>query len=98
MHDCARSSCIAGYLPSEAAGRGVRSLVVGYYEDGELKPAGRVGTGFSGKVAADLKKKLEARRQKTSPFDGAAAREKGVVWVEPELVAEIEFRSWTRGR
>ncbi|MET0598354.1 MAG: DNA ligase D [Mesorhizobium sp.] len=88
---------LAGYLPSEAAGRGVRSLVVGYYEDGALKPAGRVGTGFSGKVAADLKKKLEARRQKTSPFSGDAARDKGVVWVAPELVAEIEFRSWTRG-
>ena len=35
--------------------------------------------------------------QTPQPFEGAAAREKGVVWVKPQLVAEIEFRSWTRG-
>jgi bifunctional non-homologous end joining protein LigD len=88
---------IAGYVPSQAAGRGLRSLAVGYHEDGELKSAGRVGTGFSGNITNDLKKKLDAIRAKTSAFHGAVAREKGVVWVKPELVAEIEFRSWTRG-
>lgn len=87
---------IAGYLPSQARGRGLRSLAVGYQEDGVLKSAGRVGTGFAGNAARDLKKKLDAIRMKDSAFEGAVAREKGVVWVKPELVAEIEFRSWTR--
>ncbi len=103
-HDWIKSKCtlrqefvIAGYVPSQAAGRGLRSLVVGYHEDGALKSAGRVGTGFAGNATNDLKKKLDAIRTKTSAFDGPAAKEKGVVWVKPELVAEIEFRSWTRG-
>jgi len=89
---------IAGYVPSEAAGRSLRSIVTGYYEDGKLKPAGRVGTGFTGKSAAALKKKLDALKSAVSPFKGAAARERGVVWVKPELVAEIEFRAWTASR
>jgi bifunctional non-homologous end joining protein LigD len=104
-HDWVKSKCtlrqefvIAGYLPSQASGRGIRSLVLGYHEDdGKLRPVGNVGTGFSGKVMADLTRKLEALKADASPFSGAAARQKGVIWVKPELVAEIEFRSWTRG-
>ncbi len=103
-HDWIKSKCtlrqefvIAGYLPSDKTGRGLRSLVVGYRDGGELKPAGRVGTGFSAPIANDLVGKLDALRAGKSPFQGAAARERGVVWVRPELVAEIEFRSWTRG-
>jgi len=103
-HDWVKSKCtlrqefvIAGYEPSEATGRGIRSLVLGYHEDGKLRPVGRVGTGFSGRVMADLVKKLDGLKAKSSAFSGAAAKEKRVVWVKPELVAEIEFRSWTRG-
>lgn len=86
---------IAGYVPSAAAGRTLRSLVMGYYENGVIRPAGRVGTGFTQKSARALKAKLDRLEAKTSPFTGAAARERGIVWVEPKLVAEIEFRAWT---
>ena len=103
-HDWVKSKCtlrqefvIVGYLPSQAAGRGIRSLVLAYHKDGKLQPVGHVGTGFSGRVMADLTRKLDALKAKSAPYSGAAAREKGVVWVKPELVAEIEFRSWTRG-
>jgi bifunctional non-homologous end joining protein LigD len=103
-HDWIKSKCtlrqelvIAGYVPSDKAGRGIRSLVMSYYKDGKLEPVGRVGTGFTGRVLTDLRKKLDPLKTKSSPFSGAAAKEKGVVWVKPKLVAEIEFRSWTRG-
>lgn len=86
---------IAGYLPSDKTGRGLRSLVMGYYEQGRLKPAGHVGTGFSQGTMRELKTRLDEIRTDTSPFDGAAAREKKVVWVKPELVAEIEYRAMT---
>ena len=89
---------IAGYVPSTAPGRNLRSLVMGYYEDGALKPAGRVGTGFTQRSATALKAKLDRLKAKASPFTGAAARERGIVWVEPELVAEIEFRAWTASK
>ncbi|HEV7256280.1 MAG TPA: DNA ligase D [Bosea sp. (in: a-proteobacteria)] len=89
---------IAGYVPSKGSGRELGSILTGYHEDGVLKPAGRVGTGFTRKSAATLKARLDAVRRKTSPFAGAPGRERGVVWVEPELVAEVEFRAWTQSR
>lgn len=93
---------IGGYLPSEKTGRGLRSLLVGYHEGGKLHYAGRVGTGFSMQSTNDLKKKLDALKAKTSPFDTAMPKAKGpgkgVVWVKPELVGEVEFRTWTSDR
>ena len=89
---------IGGYLPSDKTGRGLRSLLVGYHEGGKLHYAGRVGTGFSAKVADDLKKKLDALKAQESPFDAAVPKGKGLVWVKPELVGEVEFRSWTSDR
>lgn len=89
---------IGGYLPSDKTGRGLRSLLVGYYEAGKLHYAGRVGTGFSAKGATALKKKLDGLKAKASPFDKAVPKGKGLVWVRPELVGEVEFRSWTSDR
>ncbi|RNJ44393.1 DNA ligase D [Mesorhizobium erdmanii] len=89
---------IGGYLPSDKTGRGLRSLLVGYYEGGKLQYAGRVGTGFSVKGATELKTKLDALQAKASPFDKAVPKGKGLVWVKPELVGEVEFRSWTSDR
>jgi bifunctional non-homologous end joining protein LigD len=86
---------ILGYVPSTAAGRGLRSLVVGYYEKGKLHYGGRVGTGFSGIVTNDLKKRLDGIKTKKPPVEGPPAKDKKVVWARPELVAEIEFRTWT---
>ncbi|MDX8456732.1 DNA ligase D [Mesorhizobium sp. VK9D] len=89
---------IGGYLPSDKTGRGLRSLLVGFNEGGKLHYAGRVGTGFSGKVAADLKKKLDGLEAKVSPFSAAVPKGKGLTFVKPELVGEVEFRSWTSDR
>jgi len=89
---------IAGYVPSKASRNQLGSLVLGYHEDGELKPAGRVGTGFTRNSAAALKKKLATIAAKASPFRGDAAREHGIVWVKPELVAEVAFGSWTASK
>ncbi len=49
---------VAGYAPSTADAQAIGSLIVGYYEGGELKYAGRTGTGYTHKVARDLYKKL----------------------------------------
>jgi len=86
---------IGGYLPSEKTGRGLRSLLVGYNEDGKLHYAGRVGTGFSAKSADYLKQKLDSLKANASPFAAAVPTARGLVWVKPELVGEVEFRSWT---
>jgi bifunctional non-homologous end joining protein LigD len=89
---------IAGYVPSKGSGRELGSIVAAYHENGQLRPAGRVGTGFTRKSAAALKTKLDRIKADASPFDGAAGRERGIVWVRPEHVAEVEFRAWTASK
>jgi bifunctional non-homologous end joining protein LigD len=57
--------------------------------------AGRVGTGFTEKTLDDLHKRLAPLRRDTSPFDQAPKLPRESVFVQPRLVAEIEFRAWT---
>jgi len=88
---------IGGYVPSSTSAKAIGSLVLGVHEDGELHHAGRVGTGFSRVVAEDLFQRLSRIERDASPFadrlDATARR--GVRYVEPELVAEVEFRDLT---
>jgi bifunctional non-homologous end joining protein LigD len=88
---------IGGYVPSSTARDSIGSLVLGVFEDGKLRHVGRVGTGFSRMVAEDLFERLQQLERKTSPFDGRldATARRGVHFVKPELVAEVEFRAWT---
>jgi bifunctional non-homologous end joining protein LigD len=86
---------IVGYLPSSARGRGFASLILAYRDGDALVGAGNVGTGFDAKSAVALQKRLDAMRVDAAPLSGKAARQKGAVWVRPELVAEVEFRAWT---
>ncbi|MEP9379558.1 DNA ligase D [Aquabacter sp. CN5-332] len=88
---------IAGYVPSSTGRDAIGSLVLGYYEDGAFTHAGRVGTGFSRKTAHDLMQMLQPLRRKTSPFKARLSAEaaRDAVFVEPKLVAEVEFRGWT---
>ncbi len=92
---------VAGYAPSTADAQAIGSLIVGYYEGGELEYAGRTGTGYTHKVARDLYKKLNTLRQKECPFGKVPAEERRsrvkAVWVKPKLVAEVELRGWTHG-
>ena len=88
---------ILGYVPSTAASKSVGSLALGYYDNGKIQYAGRVGTGWSAAVAAALWKDLDKIRAKKPAFSKPlpAGAEKDVVWVEPRLVCEIEFSDWT---
>lgn len=79
-------------------GEAFRSLIVGIYNDeGELAHVGRVGTGFGRDKVAKLLARLKPLARKTSPFSGKGAPRGGanIHWVEPELVAEIEFAGFT---
>jgi bifunctional non-homologous end joining protein LigD len=88
---------IGGWQPGE--GRRLStlgSLLVGYYDDGAFRYAGKVGTGFKEKDLRMLIKELKARERKTSPFTPPPSPPRGVIFAEPELVAELEFTEWTR--
>jgi bifunctional non-homologous end joining protein LigD len=88
---------VAGYVPSSTSAKAIGSLVLGYYEDGKLVHVGRVGTGYTNKVAADLFARLDPMRIPKSPFARKLTAEEAYQarFVRPELVAEVEFRSWT---
>jgi bifunctional non-homologous end joining protein LigD len=106
-HDWLKSKCsdrqelvIAGFTLSTADAHAIGALVVGYYDRGKFVYAGRIGTGFTHKVARDLYRKLKAMRVDKPPFDTVPDEERGVrtpIWVEPRLVAEVDFRGWTHG-
>lgn len=87
---------IVGYTPSDK-GLPFSSLILGVYEKGELVYSGRVGTGFSEKLRAELKKKLDRISLPASPLalipKDAGLRE--AHWVGPMLVAEVAFTEWT---
>jgi bifunctional non-homologous end joining protein LigD len=87
---------IGGWTPG-AGGRSGRlgALAVGVMEDGRLVYAGKVGTGFTEATLATLMRELEPLRVADSPFTGRQPP-KGTMFVEPRLVAAVEFREWTR--
>jgi bifunctional non-homologous end joining protein LigD len=72
------------------------ALLMGYYEKGDFIFAGKVGTGFNAKEGRDLLKKLKALKQKTAAFKNVpTASRRGAFFVEPKLVAHINFAEWT---
>jgi bifunctional non-homologous end joining protein LigD len=91
---------ILGHTPSTATSRSVGSLALGYHDNGNLVYAGRVGTGWSGEQARSLRDELKKISATKPPFARPlpAGTEKGVHWVEPRLVCEIEYCGWTRDR
>lgn len=88
---------IAGYVPSTTSDKAIGSLVLGHHDGGSFVHAGRVGTGFSRRMAQDLYARLKPLAREDSPFDAALSSEarRGARFVEPTLVAEVEFRAWT---
>jgi bifunctional non-homologous end joining protein LigD len=89
---------IGGWLSGEGRRSGdIGALLMGYFEDGELRFAGKVGTGFGQKELAMLAEELAPLARDTSPFVGKQPQ-KTARFVEPRLVAEIEFAEWTKER
>jgi bifunctional non-homologous end joining protein LigD len=85
---------IGGYTDPEGQRIGFGALLVGYYERGRLKYAGKVGTGYDTLTLRSLQKRLAMIETASSSFDGDGPR-KGVHWVKPTLVAQVGFTEWT---
>jgi DNA ligase D-like protein (predicted ligase) len=86
---------IGGFTEPGGSRAGFGALLVGYNEGGKLRYAGKVGTGYNTQLLRDLRAKLDAIEQDTSPF-ADRVREKDARWVKPKLVAQIGFTEWTR--
>ena len=85
---------IVGWLPSDKS-RGFRSLLLGVHEDGALRYAGKVGTGFDQALMDDLSARLAKLERAEPTVQAPRIHVRGARWVEPELVAEIAFAEVT---
>lgn len=85
---------IGGYTEPQGKREYFGALLLGYYQDGRLKYAGKVGTGFDNITLEKLHEKFSPLERRTSPFN-EEIREKGAHWLEPVLVAQIGFEEWT---
>ncbi|MBF0305354.1 MAG: DNA ligase D [Alphaproteobacteria bacterium] len=101
--DWIKSKCLArqefvigGFTPPAGSRSGLGAVLAGVWADGRLVYCGRVGSGFSEATLADLRRRLLELRRDSSPFATPVADARAVTWVEPELVAEVEFTQWTR--
>ncbi len=90
---------IVGYTDPKGSRTGFGALLMGYYDSkGALHYAGGVGTGFNHATLKDLHGKLEAIERKIGPriiVHGEEGPPRGIHWVKPELIAELQFLDWT---
>jgi bifunctional non-homologous end joining protein LigD len=92
---------VGGFTDPEGSRSGIGSLLVGYYEDGALRFAGKVGTGrgWTARFSEGLRKQLEEIEQRATPFKPRPPGwlGKNAHWVHPNLVVEVSFAQWTSG-
>lgn len=88
---------IGGYAPSSTSDHAIGALALGVYEGKALRHVGRVGTGFTRSMAERLFELLSPLEEEKSPFSEklTADARRGLVYVAPKLVAEVEFRAWS---
>lgn len=86
---------IVGWQPSTASDRDIGSLHLGFFDDkGQLRYAGKVGTGFSAKLRSTLRAEL-AKDEVPKAMVLDAPRVRTAHWVKPRLVAQVSFSEWT---
>lgn len=85
---------IAGFTEPEGERKGFGALLVGYYENGDLRYAGKVGTGYDDEFLVEFRDRLEKHAVDECPFADKPGG-KDVTWVEPHFVGEFGFTEWT---
>jgi DNA ligase D-like protein (predicted ligase) len=86
---------VTGYTDPQGRRIGFGALLVGYYERGELKYAGKVGTGYDNETLRRLGKQLASLETCAKPCEGNSLPRSGIHWVKPALIAQIGFTEWT---
>lgn len=86
---------ILGYAESTVSKSMIGALHLGYYKDGQLHYAGKVGTGFTNASARDIKKTLDALPEAAAPAVVPRAARRASHWVKPKQLCEVSFGMWT---
>lgn len=88
---------IGGFTKPEGSRRYFGALLLGAYDNGNLRYVGKVGTGFNENTLATLFQKFKALVQSKPPFVDPL-RERDVTYLKPKLVAQVSFQEWTADR
>jgi bifunctional non-homologous end joining protein LigD len=86
---------IGGFTQGRGARESMGALLVGYWQGKKLHFASHVGSGFDDRMLAKMKAALAPLARKTCPFADRPELPNPTTWVEPKLVAEVKFHSWT---
>jgi bifunctional non-homologous end joining protein LigD len=86
---------IGGYSEPQGSRSGFGALLLGYYEAGSLRYAGKVGTGFDARTLEELSAELSRRERPDTPFEDDIGSTRGIHFVDPGLVCEVGFTEWT---
>ncbi len=87
---------IVGYTEPKGEREAFGSLVIASKKGSSWQYRGHVGTGFSGQLLRDLKKKMKLLETDQSPFAGKVPLNGAITWLRPELVADISYTEITR--
>ncbi len=88
---------IGGWTDPKGARTGIGSLLLGVHgDDGKLRYAGNVGTGFNEQTLRELRRQLDALAAERKPFAAGTGIPRDAHWVRPDLVCEVSFGEWTR--
>ena len=86
---------IGGYTKGKGARAALGALLLGYWDGDELRYASHVGSGFDDRTLDQVKARLDKLQRRTPPFPKRPDLHSPTVWVEPKLVAEVRYQSWT---
>src|SRR5688572_20126384 len=96
---------VGGWTPGSGNAKDLGAMAVGVYEDGKLRFAGKVGSGFTAGIRRELLERMKPLEQDDPPFDPPPPKDyrgrwggdlKDITWVRPELVIRAELGGWTR--
>lgn len=85
---------IGGYTDPKGNRIGFGALLIGYYENGNLRYAGKVGTGYSDRFLREFERKLKENERATNPFFNPIDQG-NAHFVVPKFIAQIRFTEWT---
>ncbi|HEX2132585.1 MAG TPA: non-homologous end-joining DNA ligase [Actinophytocola sp.] len=86
---------VGGFTDPQGSRAGFGALLIGYHENGRLRYAGKVGTGYDHATLRELRARMDTMVQAECPFSDEVL-EPTAHWVRPELVVQVGFSEWTR--
>jgi bifunctional non-homologous end joining protein LigD len=86
---------VGGYTKGKGSRAPLGALLIGAWDDGTLRYASHVGSGFDERTLKAVLKRLEPLERKSNPFDRKPELNAPTTWVEPKTVVEVKYQGWT---